>query len=104
MNKWIKYIRGVQLIRSKDEPELLVIKAKGFADIRIPFSPVLIPRESGNIPEDGILELDFKLDEDEMESTGVKLEVEVVIRMKNLPQWIQGIRINAEENSDIELL
>jgi hypothetical protein len=28
----------------------------------------------------------------------------VIIRLKNLPGWVKGIKINADENSDIELI
>ena len=37
-------------------------------------------------------------------SQDVELEVDVVFRIKNLPDWVQGVKINAEENSDIELI
>ena len=104
MENRIKYLREIQVFRSKDEPELLVIKAKGIADILTPFNPVLVPRESKDIPSDGIMELDFKLDKGRERNTDVKMEVEIVIRVKNLPSWVQGFRINAEENSDIELI
>jgi hypothetical protein len=67
-------------------------------------NPVLVPKKYDKAPEDGIFELDFKLDESGQEYTGVELEVEVVIRVKNLPDWVKGVRINADENSDIELV
>jgi hypothetical protein len=34
----------------------------------------------------------------------VEIEVDVVFRIKNLPDWVKGVKINASENSDIELL
>ena len=92
------------MIRDAAQPELLAIKAEGVADINLPLHPVLIPMPYDSVPEDGIYELDFKLDETNQELTEVELEVEVIIRMKNLPSWVKGVKINADENSDIELI
>lgn len=104
MKSRIKFVKKIQLIRDKTEPDLLAIKAQGIADLKMPLNPVLVPRNYDTAPEDGIFELDFKLDEECHEITGVELEVEVIIRLKNLPEWVNGIKINAAENSDIELL
>jgi len=104
MKNRIKYVRRIQVIKDSAEPGLLAIKAEGIADLRMPLHPVLIPREYSSEPKDGIYELDFKLDETGQEITGVELEVEVIIRLKNLPAWVKGIKINADENSDIELV
>jgi len=94
----------MQLIRSDDESGLLVVKASGLADIKTPYSPKLIFKEGEEPPTDGIMELDFKLGDEGETMTGVQLEFDIVLKIKNLPSWVQGIRINAEENSEIELL
>jgi hypothetical protein len=104
MKSRIKFVKRIQVIRDSAEPELIAIKAYGVADLEMPLNPVLVPRSYQTTPDDGIFELDFKLDDSGQEYTGVELEVEVIIRMKNLPSWVQGIKINADENSDIELL
>jgi hypothetical protein len=104
MKSRIKYVSRIQVIKDNSEPGLIAIKVEGVADLLTAFQPVLVPRKYEKAPEDGIFELDFTLDEDPREHTDVELEVEVVIRIKNIPAWVKGIRINAEENSDIELL
>jgi hypothetical protein len=63
-----------------------------------------VPRKYESIPEDGIYELDFILDSTSGELSNVELDVEVVFRVKSLPGWVKGVKINADENSDIELL
>ena len=104
MKSRIKYVQRIQVIRDQSDTGLLAIKAQGVADLKMPLNPVLVPRTYEQAPEDGIFELDFKLDESGQEYTGVELEVEVVIRLKNLPEWVKGVKINADENSDIELI
>jgi hypothetical protein len=104
MKSRIKYVRRIQVVRDQEEPGLLAIKAQGVADLKMPLNPVLVPRKYDTAPEDGIYELDFKLDESGQEYTGVELEVEVVVKLKNLPAWVKGVKINADENSDIELV
>lgn len=104
MKSRIKFVRNIQVIRDQEEPGLLAIRAQGLADLKMPLNPVLIPKKYDKEPNDGIFELDFKLAENGKEFTGVELEVEVVVRLKNLPDWVQGIKINADENSDIELV
>ena len=104
MKSRIKYVRRIQVVRDQEEPGLLAIKAQGVADLKMPLNPVLVPRKYDEAPEDGIYELDFRLDESGHEYTGVELEVEVVIKLKNLPAWVKGVKINADENSDIELV
>jgi hypothetical protein len=104
MKNRIKFVKRIQVIKDTSDPGLMAIKAEGIADLKIPLHPVLIPREYEDESEDGIFELDFKLDESGQEVTDVELEVEVIIRLKNLPGWVKGIKINADENSDIELI
>lgn len=104
MKSRIKYVRRIQVIQDTSEPGLLAINAKGVADLEMPLAPALIPKTYDSAPEDGIYELDFLLDEKTREITGVELQVEVVFRLNNLPSWVKGIRINADENSDIELI
>jgi len=104
MNDKIRYVRDIQIVKDDAEPDLMAIKARGIAEIRKLIAPVLVPREYRVVPEDGIYELDFRLDTTDEEFTNVELEVDVVFRIKNLPGWVKGVKINASENSDIELI
>jgi hypothetical protein len=104
MSDKIRYVRDIQIVKNDAEPDLMAIKAKGVAEIRKLIAPVLVPREYQEIPDDGIYELDFRLDTTDKEYTDVELEVNVVFRIKNLPAWVKGVKINASENSDIELI
>jgi hypothetical protein len=104
MNREIRYVKDIRIFRETSEPDLMAIKAKGIASLKKLVAPVLIPKNYSEEPADGIYELDFKLDETHEDYVDVELEVDVVFRIKNLPQWVKGIRINAAENSDIELI
>lgn len=104
MSDKIRYVRDIQIVKNDAEPDLMAIKAKGVAEIRKLIAPVLVPWEYPEIPDDGIYELDFRLDTTDKEYTDVELEVDVVFRIKNLPAWVKGVKINASENSDIELI
>jgi hypothetical protein len=104
MNDKIRYVRDIQIVKDDAEPDLMAIKARGIAEIKKLIAPVLVPRNYGEAPSDGIYELDFKLDESDREYANVELEVDVVFRIKNLPDWVKGVKINASENSDIELI
>ncbi len=103
MNK-IRFVKDIRIVKEDTEPDLMAVKAKGVAELKKLIAPVLIPREYKDIPEDGIYELDFVLDNTGDEYTDVELEVEVVFRIKAMPDWVKGIKINASENSDIELI
>ncbi len=100
----IRYIKEIQIIREDTGPDLMAVKAKGIAQISRLIAPKLVPRDTDIEPEDGIYQLDFTMDESYNEDTLVELEVDVVFRIKSLPNWVKGIKINALENSDIELL
>lgn len=104
MNNEIKYVKDIRILKESAEPDLMAIKAKGIASLKKLVAPVLIPRQYETEPEDGIFELDFALADSHDEFIDVELDVEVVFRIKNIPEWVKGIRINASENSDIELL
>lgn len=104
MNDKIRYVRDIRIVKDDAEPDLMAIKARGIAEIRRLIAPVLVPREYSTVPEDGIYELDFTLDDADNQYTDVELEVEVVFRIKNLPAWVKGVKVNATENSDIELI
>jgi hypothetical protein len=104
MNYKIRYVKDVQIVKEDAEPDLMAIKAKGVAEIKRLIAPALVPREYEKEPDDGIYELDFKLGETDANFTDVELEVDVVFRIKNLPHWVKGVKINAAENSDIELI
>ncbi len=94
----------MRIVRHKDEPELMAVKANGIAVFNKLINPVLVPKEYKEAPSDGILELDFMLLPNENDIHDVEMEVDVVFKLKNLPPWVKGLKINASENSDIELI
>lgn len=104
MTDKIKYVKDIQVIKSNDGSGLLLIKAKGIAEINKLINPVLVPGKNGKMKEEGIYELDFKLEPTEFTNVAVELEMEVELRIKNLPKGIKAIKINASDNSDIELI
>jgi hypothetical protein len=104
MKNQITYVKDVRILKETAEPDLMAIKARGIASLKKLIAPVLVPRNYDIVPIDGIYELDFTLDEAHEDYVNVELEVEVVFRVKNLPDWVKGVKINAAENSDIELL
>ena len=104
MKNRIKYVKRIQVIRDETKPGLLAIRVDGTADLNHVLNPVLIPKKYEAEPKDGIFELDLKMEEGDQGINDVELEVKVILTMKNIPEWVKGIRINAEENSDIELL
>ncbi len=104
MNDKIRYVKDVRIVKDDAEPDLMAIKARGIAEIKKLIAPVLVPRDYAEAPEDGIYELDFVLDKTDEAYTNVELEVDVVFRIKNLPEWVKGVKINAADNSDIELI
>jgi hypothetical protein len=104
MNNQITFVKEIRILREPADPGLMAIKAKGIATLKSLIAPVLIPRNYEKEPADGILELDFTLDETHTDLVDVELEVEVVFRIDNLPDWVKGVKVNAAENSDIELV
>jgi hypothetical protein len=104
MKNRIKYVKRIQLIKNTAEPDLLAIKATGIAEISMHSTPVLVPKTYEEIPSDGIFEMDFRMEESQEDLTNVEIEVEVIIRIRNLPEWVKGVKINASDNSDIELI
>jgi hypothetical protein len=104
MKSEVTFVKEIRIIREPSEPGLMAIKAKGIATLKRLIAPALVPRNYEKEPEDGILELDFTLDESHTDLTDVELDVEVVFKIKNLPAWVKGVKVNAAENSDIELV
>jgi hypothetical protein len=104
MKSKVRFVTEIRIVKDVSEKEKIAIKAKGVAELKMKITPVLIPREYDSKPEDGIYELDFALDETNEAYTNVDLEVDVVFYFRNLPGWVKGIKINAAENSDIELI
>ena len=100
----ITYVKEIRIIREPSEPDLMAIKAKGIATIKKLIAPRLIPKNDVSEPADGIYELDFRMQEGREDLTNVDIEVEVIVRIKNLPAWVKGVKINASDNSDIELV
>lgn len=104
MKSTVRYVNNIRIIRKENEYELMAIKAKGIAVINGLINPVLVPKEYNDAPSDGIFELDFMLEDAQNYMPHVELEVDVVFRIKDLPSWVKGVKINASENSDIELI
>ena len=104
MKDKVRFVKDIRIVKEDTEPDLMAIRARGIAELKKLIAPVLIAREYDTIPEDGIYELDFVLDAAGEEMTNVELEVDVVFRVKSLPKWVKGVKINATENSDIELI
>ncbi len=101
----IRYLKDVRVIREETDPEMLAIKATGIAQLKHLLSPVLIAGEQNDVStNDGVYELDFVLGQTGVDAVDVEMEVDVVFRMKNIPDWVKAIKINALENSDIELI
>jgi len=104
MKNEIIYVKDIQILKEPSEPDLMAIKAKGIASIKKLVAPVLIPKNYDSPPDDGIYELDFALGDTHDDYVDVEIDVDVVFRIKNMPEWVRGVKINAVENSDIELL
>ena len=104
MNDTIRFVKDIRIVKDDNEPDLMAIKAKGIAELKKLIAPVLVPKKYDKIPKDGIYELDFILDDSNEEIENIELEVEVVFRLKSMPDWVKGVKINAAENSDIELI
>lgn len=100
----ITFVKNIELLKEQ-ATSLIAVKATGIAELKHLLKPVLVSsRDYDNPPDDGIYELDFILGSTGDEYTDVEMEVNVVFKMKNLPSWVKGIKVNARENSDIELL
>jgi hypothetical protein len=104
MTDVIRYVKDIQIIKSEKEPGQILIKAKGIAEISKVLAPMLVPGKNNNLSEEGIYELEFKFDSPETGGMSYEIEMDVELRIKNLPPGIKGIKINASENSDIELI
>lgn len=101
----IKYLKNIEVVRGEDELQMLAIKATGIAQLRNLLSPVLVAADRNKVPSgDGVYELDFVLGQTGNDLIDVEMEVDVVFRMKNIPDWVKAIKVNALENSDIELI
>ena len=105
MNGIIKFVKDVQVFREESEPGLLAVKATGVAELHRMLAPVLVSSHKyDNAPRDGVYELDFVLGAMQDEMTEVEMEVDVVFKFKKLPKWVKAIKVNATENSDIEII
>lgn len=104
MTDKIKYVKNIQVIKSKDGSEHLLIKAKGIAEINKLVNPVLRPGKNEKMEEEGIYELDFVLESTKFSNAAVEVEMDVELRIKNLPKGIIAIKVNASDNSDIEII
>ena len=101
----VKYIKGMRIYTDAQEPRMMAVKATGVAELKHLLSPVLVASSDPDKPSnDGIYELDFVLGDSGDQMTEVQMEVDVVFRIKNLPSWVKGIKVNARDNSDIELI
>jgi len=103
--KKVTFVKDIRILKDEPESEVLAVKATGVAALKNLYSPGLIQSDKQNGPsEDGIYELDFVLEPTGTDPIDVELEVDVVFRIKKIPDWVKGIRVNAQENSDIELI
>ncbi len=103
--KKVKYIKGMQIIQTKDDPRVMAVRATGIAELKHLISPGLVSASDPKKPSsDGIYEMDFVLGDSGSIPMEVEMEVDVVFRFKNLPKWVKGIKVNARDNSDIELI
>lgn len=102
--KPVRYVKGIEVLKTGDEPALMAIRAKGVAELKKLLMPFLVPRPVEGVPDDGIFEFDFIVEDGGDGITDVEMEVDIVFRLKSLPEWVRGIRIYASENSDIELV
>ena len=101
----VKYIKNVRILTEEQDPRMMAIKATGIAELKHLLSPALVSATDPENPsKDGIYELDFVLGDSGDQLTEVQMEVDVVFRFKNLPDWVKGIKVNARDNSDIELI
>jgi hypothetical protein len=104
MSASLKYVNGLRVVLPENEPGLVAIKANGIAKISQLYTAVLVPRKHDEAPEDGILELDIHFVPVEDAFADVEMEVDLVLNKDELPSWVKGLRVNAAENSDIELI
>jgi hypothetical protein len=104
MSASLRLVNGIRVVLPDNESGLMAIKANGIAKISQLYTPVLVPRKHEEAPEDGILELDIHFVPAENEFTDVEMEVDLVLNKDELPSWVKGLRVNAAENSDIELI
>ncbi|MCF8369405.1 MAG: hypothetical protein K9G76_10215 [Bacteroidales bacterium] len=101
----VKYVKHIEVIKEGIESGIFAIKATGIANLNNLLSPVLVNSDKNKEPaKDGIYELDFVLGSTGNNEMNVELEVDVVFKFKQLPAWVKGIKVNAEKNSDIELI
>lgn len=100
----LKYVKNLRVVKPESEPGIMAVTANGIAAINRQYRPVLVPRQYKNPPEDGILEMDFVLIPSEGEISDIEMEVNIIFKIKDLPPWVKGLRVNAAENSDIELI
>lgn len=104
MNK-IKYLKDLVVLRDEKYPELIQLKIAGIARLKHLLSPIIASANEQDLsPVDGIYELDLMLSDTDGESLDVDLEMNVVIQLKNLPNNVKAIRVNAEDNSEIEII
>jgi len=104
MSANLKYVKNLEIVRPDSEPGLVSIRANGIVEIAKLYRPVLAPRKYEEVPEDGILELDFMLLPTEDSVSDVEMEVNLVFKVRDLPPWVKGLKVVGSENSDIELI
>ncbi len=88
------------------ENRLMLIEAKGTSDNDQAGVPKLVPaHKTGTKSNGGLLELDFVNQPVEQAKRGkITFEIRIIIDLNKLPRNIKGIKIAAEENSDIVLI
>jgi hypothetical protein len=103
--KKIKLLKGLMVQRDQENPELVQLRVTGITGLKQLLSPVIASVEKHDKSSgEGIYEFDLLLSETGMELMDVDLEVSVIFQIKDLPGWVKAIRVNAEENSEIEII
>ena len=101
----VRYLKNIRVIREETDTGMLAVKATGLAQLKHLLSPVLVAAKQNDISvSDGVYEFDFVLGQTGINPIDVEMEIDVVFRMENIPDWVKAIKVNALENSDIELL
>jgi hypothetical protein len=100
----LKYVKNLRVVKPDSDPGLMAVTANGIAEIDRQYRPVLVPRQYKEEPADGILEMDFVLIPSDGKISDIEMEVNIIFKIKDLPPWVKGLKVNAAENSDIELI
>jgi hypothetical protein len=103
--KKVNYLKKLRLFRNENDPDLVKLRVTGVTRFTRLLAPFVYPAgQHENAPDDGVYELNLMMKESENDTVDVELELDVVFDLKSLPKWVRAIRVNAAENSEIELI